>query len=432
MYLVIDLGSTSFKAAVFTTDLQRIGSGEERVAHIFPDVGQVELPVAEAVSVFKRCINKSITDAKISIESISVISITSQAQTFTIMDMKNGKCRIPFRSWQDERSRSTCQQIQNNSPWNNFKNIAGVSSLLPSLQVAMLLHMLKDENFPLAPSDVLMPLPSYLVYLLSGCLVTDNNIAAMSGLYSIATGTWWNDAVEECGLKTEQLPSLHEIGTVAAVTVENAREFGLLPGIPIVLAGNDQTAGAFGAEMPVGGILATLGTALVAYKVQDYLAEFTAEGIVIRGPYPGGKYYQLATANNGGNVINWAVSVLGYGDDYQKFFTDALTSNQDYRGLVFVPDLSSGAGSWQNLSLHHTRADMAQSVVDSITERIANLIMQMQPEKSQPVFLAGGGIKMAGLVELLSQKIGIPVIPVQADPLLGAARMTVGREKREE
>jgi hypothetical protein len=39
---------------------------------------------------------------------------------------------------------------------------------------------------------------------------------------------------------------------------------------------------------------------------------------------------------------------------------------------------------------------------------------------------------MAGLVELLAQKIGIPVIPVQADPLLGAARMTVGREKREE
>ncbi|MEI6518706.1 MAG: FGGY-family carbohydrate kinase [bacterium] len=432
MYLAIDLGSTSFKAAVFTTDLQRVGSGEERVTHIYPGAGKVELPVDEAVIAFKVCIANAIASAKISPESITAIAITSQAQTFTIMDADTGKCRISFRSWQDERALPTCQQVQGFAPWNSFSEIAGVSSLLPSLQAAMLLHLTRIENFALSPSDMLMPLPSYFVYLLSGCHVTDNNIAAMSGLYSLSAGTWWKEAVENCGFNTEQLPQLHDIGTVAAITGEMASELGLLSGIPIVLAGNDQTAGAFGAEMSSGGVLATLGTALVAYKVQDYLPEFNSNRIAIRGPYPDGKYFLLATDNNGGNVINWAVAILGYGDDYQKFFTNALSAPHGSNGLVFTPDLTSGIGSWRNLSFYHTRADIARSVMESIVARIGNLIMQLQPDKSQPVFLAGGGIKAAGWVDMLAQEIGIAVIPIQADPLLGAARMTKRREMREE
>ncbi len=425
MYLAIDLGSTSFKAAIFNTDLQRIGTGEERVVHIYPGSGQVELPVENAVAAFKECISKAIKNAKISPRLIKAMAITSQAQTFTIMDADTCVCRFPFRSWQDERSLDICQQVRQNIPWNEIGEIAGISTLLPSLQASMLLHLTRVEGMAISASDRLMPLPSYLIYLLSGIHVTDNNIASMSGLYAVRSGSWWQNAVMECGLNTENLPQMLAIGDIAGNTTEKAEDFNLPAGIPVIMAGNDQTAGAFGAEMPNGGVLATLGTALVAYKIQDNVPVFTTDEFALRGPYLGGKYFLLTTENNCGNVINWAVNALGYGDNYDEFFHSASLSPSGSNGLVFVPDLSSGCGSWQNISFNHTRADMARSLLESLAKRTSNVINQLHTDKSLPVFIAGGGIKSAGWAEILTDAIGKTVITVQADPLLGAARMIV-------
>jgi xylulokinase len=431
MYLAIDLGSTSFKAAIFSSEMRRIGAGEGQVEHIYPDAGQVELPVENAVSAFREAVSNAIANAKISPDLITAIAITSQAQTFTIMNVETGECEIPFRSWQDERSTAVCQQVKNSPPWNNFIDNSGVSRLLPSLQPAMLLHMTRVEGMKISANDRLMPLPSYIVYLLSGCYVTDNNIASMSGLYSMKTGTWWRDAVAECGLDIDNMPRLLNIGDIAGETGGNAIEFGLPAGIPIILAGNDQTAGAYGAEMPAGGVLATLGTALVAYKVQDDMPVFIADDFALRGPYPGGNYYLLTTDNNCGNVINWAIQVLGYGDDYQDFFNTAFSAPVGSKGLEFTPDLSSACGSWQKISFNHTRADMARSVLESLSERTSKLINQLRTDKSLPVYLAGGCIKSAGWVKMLAETINTEVIPVQADPLLGAAKMICIEERRE-
>ena len=69
-------------------------------------------------------------------------------------------------------------------------------------------------------------------------------------------------------------------------------------GVPVVLAGNDQTAGAFGARLEdSNGVLLTLGTALVAYVCLEKLP--AAKPGIARGPYPGGRGYRLTTSSHG-------------------------------------------------------------------------------------------------------------------------------------
>ncbi len=424
--LALDLGSTSFKAALFTHDLQRIGEGEGRLTHVYPGPGQVELPVDEVTRAFTTCVGSALGDRDC--REITAVAITSQAQTFTVVNAE-GTPRTPFYSWQDARALPTCDALRGTPFAEAVGAQTSFNALLPSLQLAMLLHLTQED--PTAPTDRVMPLPAYLVSLLNGqAYCTDANLAGMSGLYAVPQGDWWAEALAACGLTRAQLPALVDIGAVGATTADEARVFGIAPGVPVILAGNDQTTGAYGAEVHArGGLLVTLGTALVAYRVCNTLPAPLPTGVSARGPYPGGRYYQLTTDSCGGNVLTWAAQALGFGDDYPAFFALARTVPVG-KGPTFMPDLLSGAGAWHGLGLQHTRADLARAVVDALSARVVALVRQLHPAPDAPILVAGGGSRLAGWCDELSTALSAPLLPVTADPLLGAARMALQTRSR--
>ena len=74
-----------------------------------------------------------------------------------------------------------------------------------------------------------------------------------------------------------------------------AQRWGSVLQAALVLAGNDQTCGAVGAGCREGTWLATLGTALVAYRLAGpAVGPYHPAGCW--GPYPGGGYYELGVA----------------------------------------------------------------------------------------------------------------------------------------
>lgn len=422
MILALDLGSTSFKAALFTPEFTRAGEGEARLAHDYPGPGKVELAVEEVERAFRQCVAGAL--GACASHEISAIAITSQAQTFAIVDRNSGCPRTPFFSWQDVRAQQTCAEIQGTPFARAVAEQTGFNALLPNLQLAILLHLSRVEGLALTPADRLMPLPGYLLHLLQhDAFITDNNLAAMSGLYSLPTGAWWPEALQMCGLTPAMLPELRAVGSTGARTGDAARSYGINPGIPIILAGNDQTAGAYGASVHSNGsLLVTLGTALVAYCVSDTLPEPLPEGIALRGPYPGGRFYQLTTESAGGNVLIWVAQALGFGEDLAACVNEALTAAEDSRGLSFLPDLPAGAGSWQGIGLYHTRADLARAVLEALSAHVVALINRLRRTPA-PLLVAGGGSRIPAWVEHLAHRLHEPLRLVQADPLLGAAQM---------
>ncbi len=56
MILAIDLGSTSFKAAVFDAGMQRVGAGACEVAYSYGPGGLVELDSAHVVKAVRRVV----------------------------------------------------------------------------------------------------------------------------------------------------------------------------------------------------------------------------------------------------------------------------------------------------------------------------------------------------------------------------------------
>lgn len=410
MILAVDLGSTSFKAAVFDRRLRCMASGTGAVRHRFGPGGLVELPEAAALAALRE----ALASARVRNHRIAIVAVTSQAQTCTMVD-EGGHARMPFVSWQDTRPAGLIAALGRELP--DFARHCSFADMLPGLQLCHLRRM--------RPAGDGMPLllPSYVVRLLTGDSVTDNNIAAMSGLYSLALGAWWPAALRSCGLRASRMPRVAPVGDIATVTGGGARRFGLRAGVPVVLAGNDQTAGGYAAALERdASLLITLGTAQVAYACRRRMPGPKLG--TVRGPYPGGLFYSMAADNCGGSSVNWAKTVIGGCATDEAFFAAAGESPAGSHGLVFDASLDVGKGSWANLGLHHQSSDLARSVLECLGARMAAMVRTLGIEvRGRTVRVAGGGSRQALWRRIVADSVGARLALTEAAPLLGAARM---------
>jgi xylulokinase len=422
MYLSIDLGSTHFKAGVFDDSLALRGTSRYALTYV-PSAGiEVELSVDEVEKGLRYIIHKALSQANIKADSIKAIGIASQAQTFIILDEK-GSPKTNFISWQDKRAVEASQNMSKSPDWSDFAEHSSFSSIYPGLQVCLLKHI-RDHNPELIKKrDTILKLPSFVIRQLTDKSYLDNNLASMSGLFSLKHNDWWEKALDRCGLQRDQLPELCEIGTIACITTKRASAYGLKDSIPIILAGNDQTAGAYGAGIhESNALLITLGTAQVAYQRVSEMPEPSIN--ITRGPYPYGMFYKMAVANAGGNVINWAKDAIPEIGSYENFFSLASESLSDYNGLkfYFIEDLNCGEWNLKKCK----PSDYARSVLEYLCERMAELVSNMNVDlNNTSIVCAGGGSKQKIWVDILSEKLKTKIQPVDADPMLGSAMMSI-------
>ncbi len=422
MILAVDLGSTSFKGGIFGRDGTICGTGSHLLEHQFAAGGRVELEVEAVTAAFDAAVRGALETAQTRPDAVEAIAIASQAQTFTVLD-KSGQAKMPFISWQDTRARETAEILKQDDCLADFDQHCSFGELLCVLLISQLAHLQRTRPGFLAADDRVLHLPTCFFQQLTGEAVLDTNLAGMCGLYSLQFGDWWPAALDVCGIHREQLCRLVPIGTAAARTNESARQYGLPPGIPVIPAGNDQTAGAYGARLhDRRGLLITLGTAQVAYACSEQ--PFPPNPALVRGPYPGGWHYRLAADSCGGAIINWAQKILaGCGSD-EAFFVEAGKAEPGCRGLVFDADLPDSAGAWRNIGLHHTTADFARAILESLCRRMADLVKRLGVDLRQTNLLAaGGGSRCPTWVRIQSEVLGTPITPTNTDPLHGAARM---------
>ena len=429
MILAVDLGSTTFKAGVFDDVPTLRGSASRPLRYRYGPGGCVELEAEEVTSAFRHAIRAAIEEADLAPEAIRALAVTSQAQTFTVVDPA-GRAKMPFISWQDTRAQQACTLLQQEPALGDFGEHASFGQMLAVLEICQLEHLQTTQPGAVAPEDRVFSLPTYLVHRCTGVAAIDDNLAAMSGVYSLGLEDWWPAALEVCRIRREQLPTVVPVGSVAAYTGRGARGLGLPERIPVVLAGNDQTAGAFGAELHTkGSLLITLGTAQVAYACAGEIS--APDPALVRGPYPGGLGYRMAADSCGGNVINWARSILPGCETDSAFFAQVDSAEPGCRGLVFDAELPAGEGAWRNVAFHHTPAEFARSVVEGLVQRMADMVRRLNVDPSAgEILVAGGGSRSATWVKLLADKLGTPLTVTEADPLSGAARMALPSDLR--
>ena len=199
MILAIDLGSTSFKAAIVDNRLRAHGTSSAPLQYHFAAAGHVELDVAEAERAFRKAVSAVLRATDTRATELRGIAITSQAQTFTVVG-KNRRPKMRFISWQDERAGAACEMLKRSRALADFAEHGSFGSLLPALQISQIKHLQQTRPGLIQPHDIVLKLLSYFVLRLTDRAVVDDNLAAMSGLYSLVERDWWAAALATCHL----------------------------------------------------------------------------------------------------------------------------------------------------------------------------------------------------------------------------------------
>ncbi len=411
----IDLGSSFFKADVFDSNQQYVGGASVPVVYD-SDGGCVEMPVTDCEKTLRDAIAESIQDSGCALGDICAVAFTSQAQTFTVRTPE-GHAKIPFISWRDNRYESGNPA----GALDEFGTHCSMAECQPALTVSKLAGM----QGVIGDDDLLLWLPSWFVMQLTGRAAVDVNLAAMSGLYSLRNGGWWQDAMSLCNVTPRNLPDLMSLGAVAGLTTDAAARYGLPAGIPVVLAGNDQTAGAYSAGIhESGSLLISLGTAQVAYACLSEMPQPLSG--TMRGPYPGGRYYQLAADDFGAGTINWARKILPGCSNEKDFDEISASAPEGCRGVRFIADGPSGTGHWVGADDSKvTTADKARAVIETLVERMGLMIEKLSPVSGQSnVILCGGGSKSELWRNCLARRLELPLKCMKnVSPSIGAAQM---------
>ena len=424
MFLGIDLGSTFFKVEILDPACRSIGRGASAVPYLPADEGRMEMPVDESERALSRAIREAFDGAGVDARRLSAVGITSQAQTFTVRT-PHGSAKRPFLSWRDSKAGV-------GSPAFDLKDFGRHSSFercLPGLTVAKVAQLQREsDGHALEPGDALRWLPTWFVEKMTGRAVVDANLAAMSGLYSLVLDDWWPDAMDCCGIARGNLPAACPLGLQAGSTTGAAAAFGLPAGVPVVLAGNDQTAGAYAAGVHESqSVFISLGTAQVAYACVPAMPE-AAENM-IRGPYPGGRRYRLFADACGSGTITWARGVLPGLADVKAFDAAASSAPPGCHGVRFIADEHGGLGRWIGLDAPvATPADQARAVFEALVERLAIRVERLGLADGRPrrLLLTGGGAASVLWRTMLADRLRaeLAFMP-EISPALGAARMAV-------
>ncbi len=403
MFLGIDLGSTFFKTELLDADGRRMGQGAAAVDYARDEAGRVVIPIEAAEQAFTTAVADALRQAGVVPEHVAALAITSQAQTFTFRDAA-GRAGSPFVSWRDPGPPTP----MSGGRLKDFARHTSFGHCLPGLTVSQVAHWPQASQVrSVRADDALRWLPTWFVENMTGQAVVDDNLAGMSGLYSLVLRDWWPAALQWCGLERTQLPSVRSLGEPAGRTTPAARVYGLPAGIPVILAGNDQTAGAYAANIHASqSVFISLGTAQVAYACMSTMPE--ADDGRIRGPYPGGRYYSLYADSCGSGTITWAREQRPEWSDVKAFDAAAANAPAGCHGVRFLADDATGMGRWVGLDNPGvTPADQARAVFETLVERLAARVGRLSPtpDTSRRFVLTGGGAASRVWREMLAARL---------------------------
>ena len=189
--LVIDEGTTSTRAMLFTACGMCLGSSQKALAQSYPAPGLVEHDAEEIWASSLACAREMVAEAG-GAEQIAAIGITNQRETVVFWSKRTGRALAPAIVWQDRRTADMCRGLKEAGHEPTVQTKTGLL-LDPYFSASKIAWAL--ENWPdlRAAGDDLMvgTVETWLVYRLTGVLhVTDATNASRTALMDIGTGLW--------------------------------------------------------------------------------------------------------------------------------------------------------------------------------------------------------------------------------------------------
>ncbi len=424
-FLTIDLGTTTVKTSVI--DLEKGLRARHRIKYesIKPSKGYHEQDPNVWWTKIKESVNAVMSKSDIDKGEIVAVTIVSQRGTILPIDSNNKPLHNAL-TWMDARK----PEIKDDQK----QLTSGRISLEKILWFKQFKPKIYEETQKFLLSD------SYLTLILTGKAVTSPSQAVYLH-YDEVKGDYDFDILEDLGIDPSKLPSVKSSTTVVGeLNAEVANELGLKTGTPVVLGAGDQQAAALGlGVINKGQAKITLGTGLfIDAPVENRLIDFYDDNLKIFClPHAiENRWLVEATVPAIGQTLEWFSQNFA-GDLKEKALSlkieplslldeEASEVQASKDNPIFVPLISFGLGSWRNISMHHDRATLYRSILESagfssrfFLELITGLGLEIED-----IYVEGGGAASKVWLQILSdivqRTLKIPKAKEYASGLGGA------------
>jgi glycerol kinase len=391
--LVVDVGTSNVRAAVFTPGGAAVGSVERELLPDSPADGLVEF---DAVTMAATCVELATT----AIERhgpVSAVGISNQRGSTIVWDRATGEPIGPGLGWQDLRTVGACLVLRPEG--------VRVGPNQSATKLQWLLDQLPDRGR--APDLCFGTVDTWVAWALSGGTVhvTDGTNAAVTGMQVLANPSSWDATIlDVLGVPAAMMPAIVDSTGV----VGEARA---LPGAPPIasLLGDQQASlvgqgcvrrGDTKITFGTGGMLdLVLGREPPPFERRGDAGTFPIVAWRAAGAITWGiEAIMLAAGTN----VQWLRDDLGLVASAADSH-DVAAGCADTGGVVYVPaPLGLGTPCWDygargalfGLTRGTGRAEIVRAVLEGIAHRGADLVEAAEADSGLdiPVLRVDGGM----------------------------------------
>ena len=429
MYIGIDLGSTNIKTALYDENMNLRDRRSIPVTYI-RESGFVEFDGDEYVTNLLTLLGDMLRDNHV--DAVSEIAFTGQAESLVVVG-ENGRPLMNVISWMDERSVAECDELAKLFSKEECEMVTGQQAVLPTWPATKILWLKKNRPDVYENAKFYMLLKDYVIYRLTGNMLSDMSIATFSFYFDIYKKCYWQKMLDAIGISQEKLPPLAEPCTVAGVLkADIGSELGLTCDVKINIGTLDHFAGMVGTgNISEGKITLSTGTVMAMATFSDKDASSVC-GIAMHYGFLPDSHIMLPVAESGGVCLEWFKNTCMQGVEYDRI--NDVIRDRGRNDIIFLPYLvgtnspefdSRASGAFLGLRGEHDAYDMAYAVMEGVAfllkKNCDHIIANGSDIKS--IIATGGGAKSDVWCQLQADVTGVPImIPAEKEAAcLGAA-----------
>ncbi|MDW7656330.1 MAG: FGGY family carbohydrate kinase, partial [Bacillota bacterium] len=333
-FITIDLGTTNSKVTIFNDNMMELCHASKKVIY------QGSGPIVEFdADLYFTAIMSNISNLVAQLdEPVHQIVLTGQAESLVVLDAECRPLR-PAISWMDMRSTGESEQIKEKFTEGLAYEITGQPVNTPTWPITKILWLKKHENDCFVRAAHYVLLKDYIQYCLTGVLIGEYSIYNFSYYFDLKKRTYWQDMLDFCSIRRDQLPDLTDPCTpIGMLRPDLASWLGLNKNTLVNCGTLDHFAGMIGTgNIRPGTISESTGTVLSLATLVDQPV-FAGKIPCHYGPFRD-SFVLLPVCESGGVSLEWFRDKYAAELDYRSIDEQAATRIRPGE-VVFLPFLT--------------------------------------------------------------------------------------------
>ncbi len=434
--LGIDLGTSSLKGSVYTTDGRLVDSSASEYDLYIPKKGFSEQDPKDWIKALKNVVgslSKKIDDFS---KNLDAISFSGQMHSLVLLD-ENGEVLRNAILWNDVRTTDQCQKIMNDFGHEILsisKNIALEGFTLPKILWVM-------ENEPEIwekTRHILLP-KDYLRLYLTGNYHMDLSDAAGTLLLDVEKKEWSREIADKFGINYDYLPELVDsIGYTGDIRDEVRDELGIKSEVKVYAGAADNAASAVGAGIiDDTRAMVSVGTSGVVFANKEKITGNEDGKLHTFNAAIPDTFYSMGVTLAAGKSLDWLKSTFAKDLSYDEFLSGIENVSAGSDGLIFTPYIqgertpyndSSIRGSFVGMDISHKLDNFVRAVLEGITYSLKDSLVIIDGDGLNPVetmVSVGGGAKNKTWLQMQADIFNknIVTLEIENGPSTGAAML---------